>query len=307
MGDVPAIECDGLTKRFGKLTALDGLTLEVPRGQVFGFLGPNGAGKSTTLRLLLGLIRPTAGSARVLGIDVGDRRTAHHRVAYVPGDVSLWPKLTGAECLDLFARLRGGVDDAYRAELVERFQLDPDRRSRTYSKGNRQKVALIAAFATRAEVLLLDEPTAGLDPLMEREFQRCVREATERGQTIFLSSHILSEVEDLCSRVGILRRGRLVEVSEIEQLRTMHSTELEVDVTGPPPDFSGVEGVTGVELTPDGVRLRLSGPPRAVLAAIATTDVVAVRTREASLEEIFLAYYGDSDDEVAGGDTDGHR
>jgi len=307
MGDVPAIDCDGLTKRFGELTALDGLTLEVPRGQVFGFLGPNGAGKSTTLRLLLGLIRPTAGSARVLGVDVGDRRGAHRHLAYVPGDVSLWPKLTGAECLDLFARLRGGVDETYRTELIERFQLDLDRRSRTYSKGNRQKVALVAAFATRAEVLLLDEPTSGLDPLMEQQFQRCVREATERGQTVFLSSHILSEVEDLCSRVGILRRGQLVEVSEIEQLRTMHSTELEVDFNGPPPDLSGVERVTGIEPTPEGLRLRLAGPPRAVLAALAATDVVAVRTREASLEEIFLAYYGDTDDEVAGGDIDVHR
>jgi ABC-2 type transport system ATP-binding protein len=289
----PAIECERLTKRFGSLTALDALTLEVPRGQVFGFLGPNGAGKSTTLRLLLGLIRPTSGRARVLGVDVTERRRAHRSLAYVPGDVSLWPRLTGAECLRLLGDLHGGVDDAYRRALVERFELEPDRRSRTYSKGNRQKVALIAAFATRAEVLLFDEPTAGLDPLMEREFQRCVRDATDRGQTVFLSSHILSEVEDLCTRVGILRRGVLVEVSEIEQLRAMHSTELEADFAGPPPDLSGVEGVAGVERTPTGVRLRLAGPPRPALAALAATDVLAVRTREASLEEIFLAYYGD--------------
>jgi ABC-2 type transport system ATP-binding protein len=301
VGEVAAIECDGLTKRFGSLTALDGLTLEVPPGQVFGFLGPNGAGKSTTLRLLLGLIRPTAGTARILGIDVDDRRAAHHHVAYVPGDVSLWPKLTGAECLDLFARLRGGVDEAYRADLVERFQLDPDRRSRTYSKGNRQKVALIAAFATRAEVLLLDEPTSGLDPLMEQEFQRCVREASDRGQTVFLSSHLLDEVEDLCSRVGILRQGRLVEVSEIEQLRAMHSTELEADFVGAAPDLSTVEGATSVERTATGVRVRLAGPPGPLLAALAAADVLAVRTREASLEEIFLAYYGEPDDEGGGG------
>jgi ABC-2 type transport system ATP-binding protein len=293
MADVPAIECDRLTKRFGKLTALDGLTLEVPRGQVFGFLGPTGAEKSTTLRLLLGLIRPTAGSARVLGVDVGDRRTAHHRVAYVPGDVSLWPRLTGAECLALFGRLHGGVDEAYRDELVDRFDLDLDHRSRTYSKGNRQKVALIAAFATRADVLLLDEPTAGLDPLMERQFQRCVHEASARGQTVFLSSHILSEVEDLCTRVGILRRGVLVEVSEIEQLRTMHATELEVDLGGPVPDLSAVPGVVSVEPTPEGIRLTLSGPPGPVLAALSTADVQSLRTRETSLEEIFLAYYGD--------------
>ena len=185
------------------------------------------------------------------------------------------------------------MDEAYRHELVDRFELELDRRSRTYSKGNRQKVALIAAFATRAELLLLDEPTSGLDPLMEREFQRCVHEATERGQTVFLSSHILSEVEDLCTRVGILRRGVLVEVSEIEQLRAMHNVELEADFAGPTPDLSAVDGVVGVERTPAGVRLRLSGTPRAVLAALAATDVVAVRTREASLEEIFLAYYGE--------------
>ncbi len=293
MAEAPAIECDGLTKRFGKLTALDRLTLEVPRGQVFGFLGPNGAGKSTTLRLLLGLIRPTAGSARVLGIDVGDRKAAHRHLAYVPGDVSLWPRLTGAECLELFGRLHGGVDEAYRAELVERFELELDRRSRTYSKGNRQKVALIAAFATRADLLLLDEPTAGLDPLMEREFQRCVHEASARGQTVFLSSHILSEVEDLCTRVGILRRGVLVEVSEIERLRTLHATELEVDLAGPAPDLHAVPGVQAVASTPEGIRITLSGPPGAVLAALAVADVQAVRTREQSLEEIFLTYYGD--------------
>jgi len=293
--DAPAVECEDLTKRFGSVTALDGLTLEVPRGQVFGFLGPNGAGKSTTLRLLLGLIRPTSGRARVLGVDVGERRRAHQRLAYVPGDVSLWPRLSGEECLTLLGNLHGGVDDAYRRELVERFELDLDRRSRTYSKGNRQKVALIAAFATRAELLLLDEPTSGLDPLMEREFQRCVHEATGRGQTVFLSSHILSEVEDLCTRVGILRRGALVEVSEIGQLRAMHSVELEADFAGPPPDLSAVDGVVGTERTPEGVRLRLAGSPRAVLAALAATDVLAVRTREASLEEIFLAYYGEPD------------
>ena len=288
-----AIECDGLTKRFGALTALDGLTLEVPRGQVFGFLGPNGAGKSTTLRLLLGLIRPTAGSARILGVDVGDRKAAHRHLAYVPGDVSLWPKLTGAECLELFARLHGAVDEAYRTELIARFQLDVDKRSRTYSKGNRQKVALIAAFASRAEVLLLDEPTSGLDPLMEQQFQRCVHEATARGQTVFLSSHILGEVEDLCTRVGILRQGQLVEVSEIDQLRAMHHTELEVDVAGARPDLSAVDGVTAMEPTAAGVRLTLAGSPRPVLAALADIDVVAIRTREASLEEIFLTYYGD--------------
>ena len=286
-----AIHCDGLTKRFGALTALDRLTLDVQAGEVFGFLGPNGAGKSTTLRLLLGLIRPSAGRASILGIDVAEVTELHHHLAYIPGDVSLWPRLTGAECLDLFAHLRGGIDVAYRTELVERFQLEVDKRAKTYSKGNRQKVALIAAFATRADVMLMDEPTSGLDPLMEQEFQRCVHEATARGQTIFLSSHILSEVEELCSRVGILRAGVLVEVATIEKLRGIHKTELEIDFDGAPPDLSTVEGVAAVTPTPGGVRLQLNGSPRPVLRRVADEAVTGVRTREASLEEIFLTYY----------------
>jgi ABC-2 type transport system ATP-binding protein len=210
----------------------------------------------------------------------------------VPGDVSLWPRLTGAECLELFGRLQGGVDDAYRDVLVERFELDLDKRTRAYSKGNRQKVAIVAAFARRPDVLLLDEPTSGLDPLMEQQFRACVHEATERGQTVFLSSHILSEVEELCGRVGILRAGRLVEVASIDTLRQMHSSELEIDFHSDPPDLRHVEGVDGVERTPNGLRLQLSGRPGAVLAAIDPTEVTAIRSTEASLEEIFLAYYG---------------
>ncbi len=231
----PAIRTLDLTKRFGSLVALDHLTLDVEQGEVFGFLGPNGAGKSTTLRLLLGFIRATSGSATVMGIDTRDVETCHRHLAYVPGDVSLWPKLTGEECLELLGNLHGDVDTGYRAELVERFSLELDKRSRTYSKGNRQKVALVAAFATRADVLLLDEPTSGLDPLMEQEFRRCVGEAVARGQTVFLSSHILSEVEQLCARVGILRAGTLVEVATIDRLRAMRSTELDIDIDGRAP------------------------------------------------------------------------
>ena len=300
-----AISTHGLTKHFGPVTALDSLDLEVPEGEVFGFLGPNGAGKSTTLRLLLGLIRPSAGSARIMGIDVGDVQQAHRHVAFVPGDVSLWPRLTGEECLDLFARLRGGVDEAHRDELIERFQLDTSKRARTYSKGNRQKVALVAAFASQADVLLLDEPTSGLDPLMEREFQRCVHIATGRGQTVFLSSHLLSEVEDLCSRVGILRAGVLVEVAGIEQLRAMHSTEIELDLSAPPPDLSDVAAAGAVTPTPSGVRVHLEGPVGDVLAAFDLSSVVAIRTEEASLEEIFLAYYGEPDGTTTGADGGG--
>jgi ABC-2 type transport system ATP-binding protein len=285
----------GLTKRFGTLVALDDLTLDVADGEVFGFLGPNGAGKSTTLRLLLGFIRATAGTAEIKGIDTRDVEACHRHLAYVPGDVSLWPKLTGEECLELLGNLHGDVDVQYRAELVKRFDLELDKRARTYSKGNRQKVALVAAFATRADVLLLDEPTSGLDPLMEQEFRRCVTEAADRGQTVFLSSHILSEVEHLCARVGILRAGVLVEVASIDRLRAMRSTELEIDIDGPPPDLEGVDGVAQASRTPTGIKVTLNGPPGPVLKAIDGFPITAVRSQEASLEEIFLTYYGDGD------------
>jgi len=287
-----AIHIDGLTKRFGKFTALDRLTLDVAVGEVFGFLGPNGAGKSTTLRLLLGLIRPTAGQASIMGIDVGDVKAAHRHLAFVPGDVNLWPKLTGGECLELLANFHGDVDLAYRTDLVERFHLDQAKKARTYSKGNRQKVALVAAFATRADVLVLDEPTSGLDPLMEKEFRSCVGEAAERGQTVLLSSHILAEVENLCARVGILREGRLVEVAPIDQLRALRKSELEIDFQGRRPDLTSVPGVAQVTTTPAGLRLTLNGPPGPVLRAIAASDITGIRSQEASLEEIFLTYYG---------------
>ena len=303
----PAIRTEGLTKRFGPVLALDGVTLDVMPGEVFGFLGPNGAGKSTTLRLLLALIRPTAGSARVMGVDVRDVRRAHRHLAYVPGDVNLWPKLTGAECLELLGSLHGDVNLEYRTELVERFELDPSRRTRTYSKGNRQKIALIAAFATRAEVLLLDEPTIGLDPLMEREFHRCVAESRTAGRTIFLSSHILSEVERLCERVGILREGRLVEVATLERLRALHTTTLEIDlpdaeVDGVSSRVAAVPGVGAIERTGTGLRLSLSGSPTPVLRLIDALPVTALRSQEASLEEIFLTYYTEPDGAASGSD-----
>jgi ABC-2 type transport system ATP-binding protein len=297
MSDV-VIATRGLTKHFGTTVALDDVDLEVRRGEVFGYLGPNGAGKTTTLRLLLGLIRPTRGSAEVLGIDVADVERAHRHMAYVPGDVSLWPKLTGEECLHLFAQLHGSVDAGYRAELIERFDLDVSKRARAYSKGNRQKVALIAAFASRAELLVMDEPTSGLDPLMEQEFQRCVAEATTRSQTLFLSSHLLDEVEELCARVGILRNGRLVEVAEVESLRSMHGTVLEIDSDDGLPDLTAVPGVSGVERTPAGVRVQMSGSVAPLLAALGKCEVTALRSREASLEEVFLGYYGANGDDA---------
>ena len=218
---VPALRAEHLSKRFSRTVAVDDLSLSVPPGEVFGFLGPNGAGKSTTIRMALGLLHPSGGLVEVFGVPAHDVGRAHRQLAYVPADVALWPALTGRECLDLLAGVGPGTDLEYRAELVERFALDPDRRARTYSTGNRQKVALIAAFATRAPLLVLDEPTSGLDPLMEREFRRCVAEAAGRGQTVFLSSHQLAEVEAVCARVGILRQGRLVEVAGLPELRRL--------------------------------------------------------------------------------------
>jgi ABC-2 type transport system ATP-binding protein len=289
--DLPAISTHGLTKHFGPVVALQDLDLEVAQGEIFGYLGPNGAGKSTTIRLLLNLIRPTAGSAEIMGISAGDVARAHRHVAYVPGDVALWPQLTGTEILTLLGNVSGGVDAAYRDELVERFQLDPSKRARSYSKGNRQKIALVAAFMTRPDVLLLDEPTAGLDPLMEEEFQRIARAAAARGQTIFLSSHILDEVEDLCDRVGILRDGRLVEVAALEELRRMHTTVFEAIVDGDLPDLSGLRGVTVTEPIPGGVRVSVTGSPAELLTRLASVPVIQLRSHEPSLEEIFLTYY----------------
>jgi len=289
-----AIRARDLTKHFGPVVALESVDLDVGRGEIFGFLGPNGSGKSTTIRLLLGLIHPTRGDASILGVPVGDVERAHRLVGYVPGDVSLWPRLTGTETLDLLAHVAGRVDRAFRSELLDRFLLDPSPRVRSLSKGNRQKIALVAALMGRPDVLILDEPTVGLDPLMEAEFQAVARDAASRGQTIFLSSHILDEVQDLCDRVGILRRGRLVEVAALEELRRLGSTIVEVVVDGPPPDLAGVAGVMKVEPMPEvagGLRVSVSGPPTPLLARLSTSDVVRLRTVEPTLEEIFLTYY----------------
>jgi polyether ionophore transport system ATP-binding protein len=289
--DSPMIRTRGLTKRFGDVVALDALDLEVARGEIFGFLGPNGAGKSTTIRLLLGLLRPTAGEAWLGGVPVTDVARAHRSVSYVPGDVSLWPQLTGAETLELLGNVSGGVDDTFRDELVERLDLDVSKRTRAYSKGNRQKVALIAAFMTRPEVLLLDEPTAGLDPLMEAEFQALAREASRDGQTVFLSSHILDEVEDLCGRVGILRSGRLVEVAVLEDLRDITTTVLEATLEGPVPDLSDVAGVVEVVPRHGGVRVTVTGRPDAALQRLLTAGILRLQSRAPTLEQIFLSYY----------------
>jgi ABC-2 type transport system ATP-binding protein len=290
MADV-AIRTEGLTKHFGRVTAVEDLDLTVERGEIFGFLGPNGAGKSTTIRLLLHLIRPTAGRAWVMGVPVQRVEQAHRHLAYVAGDVALWPQLTGMEILTLLGNVSGRVDVGFRNELIERLKVDPGIRARAYSKGNRQKIALVAALMTRPDVLLLDEPTAGLDPLMEAEFQALARDAAARGQTIFLSSHILDEVQDVCDRVGLLRSGRLVEVATLAELRSLDQTVLEASIDGPLPDLSGIDGVSQVEPIPGGVRITVSGPPAALLARLARTDLRRLRSHEPSLEEVFFTYY----------------
>ncbi len=291
-----AIRTHGLTKRYGETLALDSLDLTVREGEVYGCLGPNGAGKTTTIRLLLGLHRASAGRAELFGIDAWkDPVTAHRRVAYVAGEPALWPQMTAAETFEFLARLHGGVDVAYRDQLVERFKLDADKKVRALSKGNRQKVQLVAALATRADLLLLDEPTGGLDPLMEVAFRDTVHEAKERGQTIFLSSHILSEVEALCDRVGILRDARLVDEGTLEDLRHLSAQTVEVTFAGRPPSVDGMPGVAAVPAGENAVRYEVSGEVGPLIRALAEHPVVSLTSREPSLEEIFLHHYDTED------------
>ena len=301
----PVIRIAGLSKRFGDVDALRDLDLEVDEGDVLGYLGPNGAGKTTTIRLLLGLIRPSAGRAEIFGLDCQRQVVeVHRRIAYVPGEASLWPSLTGAETLHLLGRVHGQVDPAYRDELVARFDFDPSKKVRTYSKGNRQKLILIAALMTRPPLLVLDEPTSGLDPLMEQAFRRCVHEARERGQTIFLSSHLLSEVEALCDRVGILRDGRLVEMGTLAEMRHLSALTVEATFDGPVPELAGVPGVSSVDVQGSVVRCQVRGSVAPLLAVFAAAGVHELLSREPSLEELFLAHYGAGTDEgrVAVGD-----
>lgn len=294
-----AIHAEGLTKRYGSTLALEGLDMDVQPGEVYGYLGPNGAGKTTTIRLLLGLHRATAGRAALFGVDAWrDPVTAHRHVAYVPGEPFLWPALTGAETFAYLARLHGGTDVAYRDELAQRFELDTSKRVRALSKGNRQKVQLIAALATRADLLVLDEPTAGLDPLMEMAFRESVHEAKERGQAVFLSSHILSEVEALCDRVGILRAGRLVDEGTLGQLRHLSAQTIEVTFAGPAPDLDGLPGVRVAHAGENALRIEVSGSVGPVISALAQHEVVALTSREPSLEEIFLHHYVGGDGRV---------
>jgi ABC-2 type transport system ATP-binding protein len=289
-----AIDVTGLVKSFGRTRALDGLDLSVAPGEVHGFLGPNGAGKTTTLRVLLGLLRADAGTARLLGGDPWrDATILHRRLAYLPGDVTLWPNLSGGEVIDLLGRLRGGLDGQRRDVLVKRFDLDPTRKIRAYSKGNRQKVALIAALASGAELLLLDEPTAGLDPLMEAAFREAVEELRQGGTTVLLSSHILSEVEALCDRVTIIRSGRTVETGALADLRHLTRTAIDAELAGPPPALAGVAGVHDLDVTGDRIRCQVDGDALdEVLRLLAAAGVRSLVSRPPTLEELFLRHYG---------------
>lgn len=287
------IDVSGLVKTFGRVQALDGLDLTVRAGEVHGFLGPNGAGKSTTIRALLGLLRTDAGVVRLLGGDPWrDAVALHRRLAYVPGDVTLWPNLSGGEVIDLLGRMRGGLDPARRAELLDSFELDPRKKGRTYSKGNRQKVGLVAALASDAELLILDEPTSGLDPLMEEVFQHWVRRAKADGRTVLLSSHILAEVEALCDRVTIIRNGRDVETGTLSELRHLRRTSIEAELTGP---VDGLGQLTGIhDLRVDGQRVRFDVEDAALDVALRRLTEIGVRSlvsQPPTLEELFLRHY----------------
>ncbi len=291
----PAIETFSLSKRFGPTQALSELNFLVAEGEVVGCLGPNGAGKTTLIRLLLGLLVPTGGRAEIFGFDARhDTVAAHRRLAYVPGEANLWPTLSVAETLRLLGRVYGSVDPAYQLELVERFDLDVTKRIRVLSKGNRQKVLLIAALMTRADLLILDEPTSGLDPLMEQAFRLCIHEARERGQSVLLSSHILSEVEALCDRIGILRAGVLVEMGTMAQMRHLSALTVEAIFESTVPNVAQVPGVSMVDVQGSTLRCQVRGSIEPLLKVLADAGVRELLSREPSLEELFLSHYGSS-------------
>jgi len=291
----PVIEISGLVKAFGDFRALDGLDLDVATGEVHGFLGPNGSGKSTTIRVLLGLLRKSGGEVRMLGGDPwADAVALHRRLAYVPGDVNLWPTLTGGEAIDLLGRLRGGIDPRRRAELLERFELDPTKKGRAYSKGNRQKVALVAALASDAELLVLDEPTSGLDPLKEAVFQACIEETREAGRTVLLSSHIFAEVEKLCDRVTIIRAGKTVETGTLSELRHLTRTSIAVETVQAPAGIDRLPGVHALHVEDHRARFDVdSSQLDETVKQLAGLGVRSLTSTPPTLEELFLRHYGD--------------
>jgi ABC-2 type transport system ATP-binding protein len=291
-----AISVSGLRKSFGRTRALDSLDLTVATGEVHGFLGPNGAGKSTTIRVLLGLLRADAGQVRLLDGDPWrDAVALHRRLAYVPGDVTLWPNLSGGEVIDLLGRLRGGLDQKRRTELLERFDLDPTKKGRAYSKGNRQKVALVAALASDVELLILDEPTSGLDPLMEEVFRGCVLDERQAGRTVLLSSHVLAEVEALCDRVSIIRNGVTVESGSLAELRHLHRTSISAELAGDPDGLADLPGVHDLSIEGGRVRCEVdTAHLDAVLAVLSRAGVRGLTCQPPTLEELFLRHYDDA-------------
>jgi len=290
-----AISVSGLAKSYGRTVALDGLDLEVTTGEVHGYLGPNGSGKTTTLRILLGLLRADRGEVVLLGGDPWrDAVDLHRRLAYVPGDVNLWPNLTGGEAIDLLGRLRGGIDKGRRDELLERFDLDPTKKGRTYSKGNRQKVALVAALASDVELLILDEPTAGLDPLMEAVFQDVIAQVKAAGRTVLLSSHILAQVEKLCDRVSIIRQGRVVQAGSLAELRHLTRTTIEADTSAPVTGLGDLPGVHHVEVSDGRVRFSVDGEHLdGAVRALSGFGIRSLTSHPPTLEELMLRHYGD--------------
>jgi ABC-2 type transport system ATP-binding protein len=294
MAQASAIKAENLHKSFGKVKALDGVSLDIRKGEVYGFIGPNGAGKSTTLRILIGALKAGSGKATVLGKDAWDDAVEIHKsIAYVPGDVSLWDNLTGGETIDLFVRLRRGADKRYKDELIEKFDLDPAKKCGSYSKGNRQKVALIAAFASDAELCILDEPTSGLDPLMELVFQECIQKIKGEGKTVLLSSHILSEVEKLCDRLSLIKNGKIMDTGTLRELRHLSRSRVSVSTKALPEGIAGMDGVHG--FTSSGLDCEFSVDPEAVgpvMKALAGAEIEHLAITPPSLEELFISHYG---------------
>jgi len=294
-----SLEITNLTKKFGKLTALNDVSLSVDKGEVFGYIGPNGAGKTTTIRVLLGILKATEGGARVFDMDAWrDAVEIHKRIAYVPGDVNLWPNLTGGEVVDLFVNLRGKIDKERRDKLLKMFDLDPSKKCRVYSKGNRQKVALVAAFASDAELFILDEPTSGLDPLMGQVFQECVLEQKNLGKGVFLSSHIMSEVEQLCDRVGIIRKGKLVEKGTLSELRHLTRVTMSVETEKPIKGLAGLSGVHEVTEKLNGTTFHVdSAEVGRVIEHIVKFGVKKLESAPPSLEDLFMRHYSQAEEE----------
>ncbi|RKQ34642.1 ABC transporter ATP-binding protein [Oceanobacillus halophilus] len=287
------LKVTNLKKRFGKFTALDGVNMEVKKGEVFGFIGPNGAGKSTTIRILLGMLKATQGEARVFGKDVwADAVDIHKRIAYVPGDVNLWPNLTGGEVIDLLMKMNGSTNLTKREELIKKFNFDPTKKSRTYSKGNRQKVALIAAFASDADLYILDEPTSGLDPLMETIFQECVLDAKRAGKSVLLSSHILSEVEKLCDRVGIIRQGKIIETGTLDELRHLTRTHLTIKTKKHITSLNELKGIHNLEEKDSERTLQVDAEEMdTVIRYIAEFGILKLESSPPTLEDLFMRHY----------------